>query len=100
MSRPQKERTVCLETSRIKDFAPIWFIKSDNDINNKIESVDIFCDELEAMKLVNIDEMCMKTGWEKMWVSSATFNRIVNSAYKKVTDAIVNGKVLAVKQSE
>jgi predicted DNA-binding protein (UPF0251 family) len=33
-----------------------------------------------------------------MGVSAATFNRILKSAYKKITDAIINGKNLAVKK--
>jgi predicted DNA-binding protein (UPF0251 family) len=40
----------------------------------------------------------MKAGWKKMWVSAPTFNRIVSSAHKKITDAIVNWKALAIKK--
>jgi predicted DNA-binding protein (UPF0251 family) len=96
MSRPKKERYVCLNPGMIKKFAPVW----STYIDNNTETVDIFCDELEAMKLINLDDMCMKTGWEQMWVSAATFNRMVNAAYKKVTDAIINGKSLIVKQNK
>ena len=92
MSRPKKERNVCLDPN-IKCFAPIW----DKD---NIETIEIFCDELEAMKLVNLDGLSMKEGGKKMWVSAPTFNRIANSAHKKVTDAIINGKWLAVKKYE
>ncbi len=95
MSRPKKERTVCLNPGMIKEFAPVWT----KWIDKNIETVEIFCDELEAMKLINLDGMCMKTWWEKLWISAPTFNRIVNAAYKKVTDAIINGKSLVVKQS-
>jgi len=40
----------------------------------------------------------MAEWWKKMGVSAATFNRILKSAYKKITDAIINGKNLAVKK--
>lgn len=90
MSRPKKERSICLDPN-FKCFAP-------NGKTQKDEVVEIFCDELEAMKLINIDWMSMKEWWEKMWVSAPTFNRIANSAYKKVTDAIINGKTLAIKK--
>lgn len=92
MSRPKKNRTVCLDPN-FKCFAP-------SGSKNKNEIVEIFCDELEAMKMINLDWMNMKEWWEKMWVSAPTFNRIVNSAYKKVTDAIINGKTLAIKKCE
>ncbi len=96
MSRPKKERNVCLNPGMMRTFAPVW----KEWVDNNIETVDIFCDELEAMKLINIDWMNMKEGGEKMWISWPTFNRIVNSAYKKVTDAIINWKNLVVKQAE
>jgi predicted DNA-binding protein (UPF0251 family) len=96
MSRPKKERNVCLNPDMVCGFMPIW----KNTENKEIETVDIFCDEMEAMKLINLDDMNMKEGGEKMWVSAPTFNRIVNSAYKKVTDAIINGKWLVVKKCE
>lgn len=92
MSRPKKERTVCLDPN-IRCFAPVG-------TQDKTDIVEIFCDELEALKLVNLDGMCMKDGWEKMWVSAPTFNRIVAKAHKKITDAIINGKALAIKRCE
>ncbi len=91
MSRPKKNRTVCLDPN-FKCFAPSG--KKSNEV------VEIFCDELEAMKFINIDWMSMKQWWEKMWVSAPTFNRIVNKAHKKVTDAIINGKTIAIKKCE
>lgn len=90
MSRPKKERIVCLDPN-IKCFGPRWW-------DEKKEIVEIFCDELEAMKIVNLDWMSMKEWWAKLWVSAATFNRIVWSAHKKITDAIVNGKALAIRK--
>jgi len=92
MSRPKKERTVCLDPN-IKCFAPVWTEKQTDIVN-------IFCDELEALKLVDLDGLCMKAGWEKMWVSAPTFNRMVTSAHQKVSDAIINWKALAIKKCE
>ena len=62
MSRPKKERNVCLNPSMMRHFAPT----NKEDINKNIETVEIFCDELESMKLINIDGMCMKEGGKKM----------------------------------
>lgn len=92
MSRPKKTRTICLDPN-IKCFWPKWSEK-------KTEIVEIFCDELEAIKLINIDWMSMKEWGKKIWISGPTFNRILKSAYKKITDAIINGKTLAIKKCE
>ena len=92
MPRPKKQRKICLDPN-IKCFIPEW-------TKDDIETVEIFCDELEAMKLVNLEWLNMKKGGEKMWVSAPTFNRIVSLAHKKVTDAIINGKALAIKKCE
>ncbi len=92
MSRPKKERFVCMDPN-IKCFWPKWS-------EQKSEVIEIFCDELEAMKLINLEGMNMIHWWKKMWISAATFNRILKSAHKKITDAIINGKMLAVKKCE
>ncbi len=57
MSRPKKERNVCLNPSMMRQFTPT----NKEDVDKNIETVDIFCDELEAMKLINLDGMSMKT---------------------------------------
>lgn len=90
MSRPKKKRTLCLDPS-VKCFAPTW-------TKDKTDIVEIFCDELEALKLVDLESLCMKEWWTKMWISAPTFNRIVSKAHKKITDAIINGKALAIKK--
>ena len=92
MPRPKKERFVCTDPN-IKCFWPKWW-------NQKTEIVEIFCDELEAIKLINLEWMNMIQWWKKMWISAPTFNRILKSAYKKITDAIINSKMLAVKRCE
>ncbi|HRX63943.1 MAG TPA: DUF134 domain-containing protein [Candidatus Absconditabacterales bacterium] len=92
MSRPKKERNICC-----KHNCRCFYPAGKEDAKDVVE---IFCDELEAMKLINIDGMNMKEGGEKMGVSAPTFNRIANTAYKKVTDAIINNKILAVKKCE
>jgi len=63
---------------------------------SKLETIQLLTEEYEAMRLVNLEGLSMK-GWaKKMWVSAPTFNRMVKSAHKKITDAIVNGKGIRV----
>ncbi|HOQ78742.1 MAG TPA: DUF134 domain-containing protein [Candidatus Absconditabacterales bacterium] len=90
MPRPKKERIVCLGPN-VKCFGP-------QGANPNNETIEIFCDEIESIKLINLEGLNMAEGGKKMGVSAATFNRILKSAYKKITDAIINGKNLAVKK--
>jgi len=53
-------------------------------------------DELEAMRLVHLNETKKKQreAADLMHVSQATFNRVLEEAHRKVTEALVNGKAI------
>jgi len=57
-----------------------------------LEILKLWKDELEAIRLVYLENMTMQQGAESMWVSAPTFNRIVNSWLKKIAEWIVNLK--------
>ena len=57
-----------------------------------LEKVELKADEIEALKLANIDWLTNLQAAEKMNISAPTFNRILKSAYRKITDALINGK--------
>lgn len=63
---------------------------------SEIQKVELLVDEYEAMRLCDIEWFSMQEWAEKMWVSAPTFNRMVNSAHKKLADAIVNWKWIRV----
>jgi len=54
-------------------------------------------DEFEAMRLACLEELKHKEAAELMQVSRPTFSRIVASACKKVTDALVNSKAIRIE---
>ena len=56
--------------------------------------------ELEALKLVDLQGMTQEEAGEKMGVSRGTIWRLLESARKKITDAIVNGKDIMIQLSE
>jgi predicted DNA-binding protein (UPF0251 family) len=58
--------------------------------------VTLFCDELEALKLKNLQDLNIITGGNKMGISKSTFARVHDQAIKKVTDALVNGKTIRI----
>ncbi len=53
-------------------------------------------EEAEALRLKNIKDLDQTQAAEKMGVSQSTFQRILTSAYKKVSEAIVYGKILKI----
>lgn len=63
---------------------------------NKLEKVELGVDEYEAMRLSDMEGLNMKEGAEKMWISAPTFHRILQSAHKKIADAIINGKWITI----
>jgi predicted DNA-binding protein (UPF0251 family) len=59
-----------------------------------LETISLWKDELEAIRLVYLENLTMQQGAEKMWVSAPTFNRIVNSGLKKLAEWIINLKAI------
>ena len=62
-----------------------------------LECVNLTLDELEAIRLADMECLYQEEAARKMKVSRQTFGRIIGSAHSKVADALVNGKVLFVK---
>ena len=60
----------------------------------------LFPDELEALKLHDIDGLEQIGAADKMRISQPTFGRILNSAYKKVAEAVVKGKAIRIEKND
>ncbi len=54
-------------------------------------------EELEAIRLKDVEGLSQVKAAEKMEVSQPTFSRILDSAREKIADALVNGKALRVE---
>ena len=63
------------------------------------ESVNLNCEEVEALDLKNNRGLSQVDAAKSMGISQSTFQRILVSACNKMSDAIVNGKVINVKDS-
>ena len=61
-----------------------------------LEIVNLTTEELEALRLRNIKDLDQTKCAEMMNTSQSTFQRILESAYKKITDALVNGKAIEI----
>ena len=62
-----------------------------------LEEVTLTLDELEAVRLADLEGLYQEQAADKMRVSRPTFARIVESARKKIADALANGKALCIE---
>lgn len=64
---------------------------------SSLDEVTMTVDELEALRLADLEGLYQEQAAERMDISRPTFGRIVESAHKKVADALVNGKALKIE---
>ena len=62
-----------------------------------LEEVRLGLDELEAVRMADLEGLYQEEAAEKMGVSRQTFGNIVESARKKIADALVNSKALVME---
>ncbi len=62
-----------------------------------LQHITLTVDELEAIRLADLQGLYQEQAAEKMSVSRQTFGRILESAHKKIADALVNGKALSIQ---
>ena len=62
----------------------------------RLQEVVITLDELEAIRLADLEGMYQEQAAARMNVSRQTFGNIANSAHKKIADALLNAKALKI----
>ncbi len=53
-------------------------------------------DELEAVRLCDLEEMGMVEAAEEMQLSKSTIHRLLQSAHKKIAGAIIHGRAIRI----
>jgi predicted DNA-binding protein (UPF0251 family)/predicted Fe-Mo cluster-binding NifX family protein len=66
----------------------------------ELEEIRLGFDEAEALKLADLEGLYQEAAARSMGVSRQTFGRIIESAHRKVADAILNGKALRIGGGE
>lgn len=89
MPRPRRCR-------RIQFNPEITYFKPQGVPMRFLEVVKLTTEEVEALRLKNIENLDQNEAAEKMHTSQSTFQRILSSADKKVSDAIINGKAIEI----
>jgi uncharacterized protein len=62
-----------------------------------LEELVLAFDELEALRLADLEELYQEEAAASMRISRQTFGNIIKSARKKVADALVNGKAIRIE---
>ena len=84
MPRPRLCRRVRFNP-HIKYFKPLGIPM------RELEEIELIPEEVEALRLKNIEELDQVVCAEKMNTSQSTFQRILSSAYKKISQALIHG---------
>lgn len=89
MPRPRKCRRVA--------FMPgVTFFKPAGVPMRSLEETRLSLEEVEALRLKDLEGMEQEPAAEKMSVSRPTFQRVLASARRKVADALLNGKAVRI----
>lgn len=65
-----------------------------------MKQIVMYCDELEVLRLCDLEGMVQQAAGEKMGVSRGTVQRLLASARKKIAQALVENSALVFSESE
>ena len=87
MVRPRKIRWINFEPG-------ITYFKPRAVPLSELEEIEITFDELETLRLSDLEDLNQIDGASKMKIHQSTFQRTLTRARKKLTDALINGKAI------
>lgn len=63
-----------------------------------LEVVQMSLEEMEALRLKNLEGLEQTQAAKKMNTSQSTFARILASVHQKIADALINGKAIRIEK--
>ena len=81
---------------RIRFNPNITYFKPQGVPMRYLEVIELTTEEAEALRLRNIKDLEQEEAAKKMNTSQSTFQRILSSAYKKITEALIEGKAIKI----
>jgi len=87
--RPKIKRHICAEK-----FAKCSLFKPNGIPATKLIKISIESDELEAVRLVDIEGLSQQDAAKRMQVSRQTFANILKKSRFKISNALINGHAL------
>lgn len=92
MPRPKLPRHI--------NFSPnVYYFKPQGIPMRFLEEIILEKDELEALKLHDVDNLDQIEACKKMKISQPTFGRILDSTYKKIAKALIQGKAIRIEEN-
>jgi len=89
MTRPRLCRKVRFDPS-------VTYFKPQGVPMRELEVTELTTEEVEALRLKNIKDLDQNECAKKMKTSQSTFQRILASAYKKMSQALIKGKAIKI----
>ncbi len=89
MSRPRLRR-------RIRFRANTTYFKPAGIPMRNLEQEILNSDEIEAIRLIDHDEIEQKKACKKMGISQPTLSRLLKSGRKKISQALIHGKSIKI----
>jgi predicted DNA-binding protein (UPF0251 family) len=89
MTRPYSNKKVCCEPD-------VDYFKPRGVPMGQLEKVELQVEELEALKLCDLEEVAQERAAARMGISQPTLSRLLSSGRKKLADAIVLGKAIRI----
>ena len=65
---------------------------------SSLEEVNLEAAELEALRLCDLEDLDQKRAAKKMGISQSTLGRILASARKKISQALIEGRAIKIKK--
>jgi len=93
MTRPTKPRKIIFDPN-------VTYFKPRAVPLSELEEVNLEVDELEALRLCDFEDLSQIKAAKKMGISQSTLQRILTSARRKVSEALIKGKAIKIKKKE
>ena len=74
----------------------ITYFKPQGVPMRNLEIIELTSEEVESLRLRNMQNLEQEKAAKKMNTSQSTFQRILSSAYKKITEALIEGKAIKI----
>jgi uncharacterized protein len=89
MSRPIKCR-------RVGFFPQVKYFRPENKMSRDVEEVCLSVEEVEAIRLKDLQGLEQEQAAEQMNISRPTFHRILAAAHQKIAEALFKGKAIRI----
>ena len=92
MARPKKQRII-----EVKPKSNVF--RPDEIMLEDLEILEIELDELEALRLTNLENLSQEETAGRMGISRQLVGLLLSKARKKITDALINSKALKISSN-